>query len=94
MASMSSDSKRQKLILLHLDILTFTILVKEDLMNDVFGQVEGGAISEEGLRPAFEEACKTLEGNLVQLDNAIVEEITKLCLPSLKQVGDIPRLFR
>jgi len=88
-------SKRQQLIRLYLDVTEFSAFVKTAFVGEVMCNLEEGAVyTTEGLDQALEEACHQLESNLVKLDDVIVDEVTRHSMPFLKQVADIPRLYR
>ena len=48
----------------------------------------------EDLRRCLEDSCQALEQSMSQIDTVITGQVAEKCLPALKQVADIPRLYR
>ena len=86
------NEKREKLLMLHLDITSFSTHVATTFLSDLLVYDTVGF--EQELKQAINESCNQLSFSLEKLDKVIIDEVTRRCCPFLKQVSDIPRLYR
>jgi len=90
----------RKLILIHQDVLSLADFVRSsDFADDTVGSVlsesgHGTGPDPEDLRRCLEDSCQALEQSMSQIDTVITGQVAEKCLPALKQVADIPRLYR
>ncbi len=91
------SSRPADLIKLWLDVKSFAEHLDQTVLPRIILPMLEQDLTEqqqEVVKAAFEEGCEQLRSNLPNISSLMVDHVTEQCLPTLKQVSDIPRLYR
>lgn len=93
----NSEDDVKYLILLHTDIKNLTSdILPNFLANKILSVwfLDSDEATTSIITKCYEESVNHLKGQINNIDELIVDKISGVCLPFLKQVSDIPRLYR